>query len=267
MHTETDTDLKHAVVVDTYRKVATAQACCCGGGDGLDVVEMAAVLGYRKDDLEAVPEGANLGLGCGAPLEYADARPGEAVLDLGSGAGFDAFIARRAVGASGRVYGVDMTPEMVHKARANAAQLGVDNIEFRLGEIEHLPIPDGAIDLVISNCVLNLVPDKGAAFAEIARVLKPGGRMCVSDIVLVGELSPALRDSAASYAGCIGGAVGRDEYLAKLRQAGLTDLEVVRQVEAKDLVLSAGCCADDPVLDDLADGIIASITVRAMKPA
>ncbi|MCC7493951.1 MAG: arsenite methyltransferase [Fimbriimonadaceae bacterium] len=251
------------VVRATYARVATGGPSCCGGGG--DVVAMGEQLGYDSDDADLFADVANLGLGCGAPLNFADLQPGETVLDLGSGAGFDAFLARRQMGDEGLVLGVDMTPEMIARARRNAAQLGYTNVQFRLGEIECLPVRDATVDLVISNCVLNLVPEKAAAFAEIARVLRPGGRMVVSDIVTVGELPAGLRADAQAYAGCVSGALPRDEYLAGLAAAGLERVEVLRQVEARELVNSAGCCGEG--LDDLTDGMIASVTVRAWKPA
>lgn len=256
-----DAEALRTAVRETYGQVASGGTACCGG----NVVEMASLLGYADDDVAAAPEGANLGLGCGAPLQYAEVREGETVLDLGSGAGFDAFIARRLVGETGHVIGVDMTPEMIQRARANARRIGAANVEFRLGEIEHLPVETASVDLVISNCVLNLVPDKDAAFREVARVLRPGGRMCVSDIVLTGELPEALRDSAAAYAGCVSGAIPLPDYLAKLAAAGLTGTRVVRQVDARDLVLSAGCCGEG-LPAELTEGLIASVTVVAYRP-
>lgn len=258
----TQADELKAVVREAYARVAGGKSCC-GGGPEVDVVQFAAELGYLRDDTQAVPEGANLGLGCGAPLEWAAAQPGETVLDLGSGAGFDAFIARRVVGETGRVLGVDMTPEMVAKARDNAKRAGYTNVEFRLGEIEALPVESDSVDLVISNCVLNLVPDKARAFAEVARVLKPGGRMVVSDIVRTGELPAALRDSLAAWSACGAGALLREEYLAQLAAAGLDEIEVVREVEAHTLLISA---ASSDGLEALAEGMLASATIRARKP-
>lgn len=258
-----DAETAKAAVRETYGQVARSGGSCCGGGETISL--QSSALGYRGADVAAVAEGADLGLGCGAPLEFADLQPGETVLDLGSGAGFDAFIARRTVGDAGRVYGVDMTPDMVARARANAARLGYDNVEFRLGEIEHLPIADGSIDLVISNCVLNLVPDKPAAFAEIARVLKPGGRFCISDIVATAELPEALLASMAAYAGCISGAVREADYLAGLAAAGLREIEVVKRVEALELLTGASCCGDESELAALRPGMVASITARGRR--
>lgn len=198
-------------------------ASCCGGG----TAEMLSKnLGYSDQDLSAVPNGANLGLGCGNPLAFAGLRPGETVLDLGSGAGFDCFLVAKGVGPQGRVIGVDMTPEMIAKAVENAKRSEYQNVQFRLGEIERLPIEDNSIDVVISNCVINLSPNKAQVFREIHRVLKPGGRMLLSDIVLLAELPPAIRDSDPAYVGCIAGAILKDEYLRLLREAGFEDAAV-----------------------------------------
>jgi ubiquinone/menaquinone biosynthesis C-methylase UbiE len=258
-----DAETLKTVVRETYGRVAQGGGSCCGGGG--DVVLSAEVMGYDPDDADAFAEVANLGLGCGAPLAFAQVQPGETVLDLGSGAGFDAFLARREVGDSGRVIGVDMTPEMLTKARFNAEKLGYANVEFREGEIESMPVDSDSVDLVISNCVLNLVPDKDAAFREIARVLKPGGRMVVSDIVQTGGLPQVMRDNLAAYAACASGALPQAEYLAKLEAAGLERVEVLKEADAKSLLTSAACCGDG--MDALEEGMLASITVRAFKPA
>lgn len=249
-------------VRETYARVAAGGKTCCGGG--ADVVATGQKLGYASDDADRFADVANLGLGCGAPLNFANLQPGETVLDLGSGAGFDAFLAARAMQGTGQVYGVDMTPEMIARARANAAKLGYDNVEFRLGEIEALPIADASVDLVISNCVLNLVPNKRRAFAEMARVLKPGGRAVVSDIVLVGQLPEPLEDNLAAYCGCASGAWPKERYLAGLAEVGLTSIEVLKEVEARDLLTSAACCDDS--LGALLEGVLASVTIKAVKP-
>ena len=178
------------------------------------------------DKLEGHLEEADLGLGCGLPTEHAGLAPGQTVVDLGSGAGNDVFIARSAVGETGRVIGVDMTPEMIAKARENASRRGFRNVEFRLGDIEALPVDDASADVVVSNCVLNLVPDKKRAFAEIFRILKPGGRFCVSDIVLEGRLPPELQKAAELYVGCVAGALDRDDYLDIIRETGFAAIEV-----------------------------------------
>jgi SAM-dependent methyltransferase len=224
-------DVRDAVR-DAYGRIAeestSASSCgcspsCCGGGSA---DAFARGLGYEDADLAALPEGANLGLSCGNPTALASPREGEVVLDLGSGAGLDVFIAARAVKASGRVIGVDMTPAMVSKARANAARAGLGNVEFRLGEIENLPVADASVDVVISNCVINLSPDKGRVFREIARVLKPGGRVAVSDMALLRPLPDAVREEILAYVGCVAGAVLLDEYVGHLRAAGFTDIVV-----------------------------------------
>jgi SAM-dependent methyltransferase len=187
------------------------------------------LLGYTDDELASVPDGANLGLGCGNPTALASLRKGDVALDLGAGAGIDCFLAARRVGKSGRVIGVDMTPEMIDQARENAREGGYDNVEFRLGEIEHLPVADASVDVVISNCVINLSPDKPQVFREAYRALRPGGRMLVSDIVLVADLPPEIGRDPDSVAGCIGGAIKKEEYLAAIAQAGFREVEVLTE--------------------------------------
>jgi arsenite methyltransferase len=196
------------LVVDKYADVAKGQKggglpSCCGGGSTplVTIGQMGKVLDYTEEDLLLGPGEANLGLGCGNPIGMADLKPGETVLDLGSGAGFDAFLAANRVGDSGKVIGVDMTPEMVQKARANAANLNISNTDFRLGEIERLPVSDSSVDVVISNCVINLSPDKSAVFGEIYRSLKPGGRIVISDILRSGEMPEEIRSNPAAYTG------------------------------------------------------------------
>lgn len=195
------------LVIEKYAAIAkgTSGGCapsCCGGSSPLvSIADLGKALDYAEEDLALAPGEANLGLGCGNPISRAALKPGEMVLDLGSGAGFDAFLASRQVGASGKVIGVDMTREMVQKARANAETLNVSNVEFRLGEIEHLPVADDSADVVISNCVINLSPDKSAVFGEIYRCLKPGGRILISDILRSGEIPEALRNNPAAYTG------------------------------------------------------------------
>lgn len=198
-------------------------ACCGGGGNANDV---ATKLGYTAEDLASLPEGANLGLSCGNPIALASLSPGEVVLDLGAGAGFDVLIAARKVAPTGRAIGVDMTPEMISRARANAAKLGLSNVEFRLGEIESLPAADESVDVVISNCVINLSTEKGRVFREIARVLKPGGRVAVSDMALLRPLPEPVRADVQAWIGCVAGAVMIDEYVGQMREAGLTEIEV-----------------------------------------
>jgi arsenite methyltransferase len=206
---------------------APATSGCCGATSV--PATLSREIGYSDHDIAAVPEGANLGLGCGNPLAHAALRPGDVVVDLGSGAGFDCFLAARSVGPTGRVIGVDMTPEMLDRARRNAADDGYENVEFRLGEIENLPVADAGADMVISNCVINLSTDKPRVFREALRVLKPGGRLMVSDLVLERPLPESVRRSVEAYAGCIAGAMLKDDYLAAIRDAGFTDLEVLAE--------------------------------------
>ena len=212
------------------------------------------------EDAHAAPEGANLGLGCGNPQAIAALQPGETVLDLGSGAGFDAFLAARAVGDSGRVIGVDMTHEMLAKARDNATRAGYTNVEFRLGEIEHLPVADAGVDVIISNCVINLSPDKPQVFREAFRVLRSGGRLAISDVVATAELPEAVRRDLALYTGCMAGASQVDELEAMLRKAGFTDI----RIEPKD--------ASREFIRDWAPGrrveeYVVSATIEAIKPS
>jgi SAM-dependent methyltransferase len=229
-------------------------------------------MGYESEEIAAAPDGANLGLGCGAPLQFAGLVAGETVLDLGSGAGFDAFLAAREVGASGRVIGVDMTPEMLERARRNAGAIGAVNTEFRAGRIEALPVEDASVDVVISNCVINLVPDKAAVYREVARVLRPGGRVVVSDIVLDAPLPPFVADSVAALTGCVAGAALREDSLRMVAAAGLVDVEVVKESGFGELV-------EDIVPAELrkqadAAGIdlhavaqtVRSVTLRARRP-
>jgi arsenite methyltransferase len=216
-----------------------ASASCCGGADLAATISKN--IGYSDAELSAVPEGANLGLGCGNPVALASLKEGETVLDLGSGAGFDCFLAASRVGKRGRVIGVDMTPEMVEKARENARKGDYTNVEFRLGEIEHLPVADSSVDVIISNCVINLSPDKPQVFCEAFRALKPGGRLMVSDIVLLKELPDSIRKSVAAYVGCISGALLKEDYLNTIRSAGFQQVKVV-----EENVFPIDCLANDP---------------------
>lgn len=271
-------DQLREVVRSKYAEIAThrpAGGCCegpsgCGGatsagGSGADSNMIgdayAGVSGY-------IPE-ADLGLGCGVPVEHAGLRPGQTVLDLGSGAGLDAFVARAEVGAAGHVIGVDMTAEMVAKARANAEKSGFQNVEFRLGEIEHLPVLSNSVDVVISNCVLNLVPDKQRAFAEIFRVLRPGGYFCVSDIVASQRLPDWIQEIADAYAGCVAGAIPGTDYLGIIRETGFTDIVVAaeRRIEVPAALLAQSLTAAQRTEAERSDLHVLSVTVKAVKPA
>ncbi|MFM1823283.1 MAG: Ubiquinone/menaquinone biosynthesis C-methyltransferase UbiE [Planctomycetota bacterium] len=254
-------------------------ACCAGGGccgpSTFTPEELARAIGYSSDELAAVPDGSNMGLSCGNPTAIASLRAGETVLDLGSGGGFDCFIAGAKVGATGRVIGVDMTPAMLSKARANAAdyarQTGLSNVEFRLGEIEHLPVADGAADVVISNCVLNLSPDKAQVWREIARVLKRGGRVAVSDLALLRPLPDAVRADLEALVGCIAGAMLVDEMRELARAAGFTEI----RLEAKSGYVDAMTDWQDPLYRRIVEALpagsrvgdfVTSLDVTAVKP-
>ena len=244
---------------------ANAASTCCSQSSCCDAASSPSErIGYTPNDLASVPTGADLGLGCGNPTALASIEPGETVLDLGSGAGFDAFLAAARVGPTGRVIGVDLTPEMVAQAQQNAAAGDTTNVEFRLGDIEALPIDDASIDLVISNCVLNLVPDKPKAFREIVRVLEPGGRVAISDIVLEGPLPKSLEANEGAYCSCISGAIGRAEYLAELAAAGIADINVVSAVDAAP-ILASDCCGGGVSESDLT-GLVTSISLVGYRP-
>lgn len=210
-----------------YAAVAVRRAggCCGSGGEAAEVISRA--VGYSPEDMAAAPEGANLGLGCGNPVALAAIKPGDTVLDLGSGAGFDCFLAARKTGPEGRVIGVDMTPEMLERARANAEKGGYTNVEFRQGNIESLPVEADSVDVVISNCVINLSPDKPQVFGEVRRVLRPGGQAFISDLVLLRPLPRLLQRSMALYAGCIAGAMQKQDYLDAMANAGLGGIQIL----------------------------------------
>jgi len=257
---ERSDDQVRAAVRDAYGKVArrSASSCapgCCGGSSG----DVSLKLGYSPEELAAAPEGSNLGLGCGNPQAIAALRAGETVVDLGAGGGFDCFLAARQVGPRGRVIGVDMTPDMVTKARENARSVGVTNVEFRLGEIEHLPVADAQVDVILSNCVINLSPDKAGVFRDAFRVLKPGGRLAISDVVKLRPLPAAVEENLAALTGCVAGAATTDAVRALLESAGFERIEVVVREESRELLREwlPGSGVED---------YVASATVEAVKP-
>jgi len=249
-----------------YGRVAESGSAGCGCGPTCcdtpvtDAPALSKKLGYTAEDVATVPQGANMGLGCGNPQAISALKPGEVVLDLGSGGGFDCFLAARQVGDAGLVIGVDMTPEMLTKARANAEKGGYRNVEFRLGEIEHLPVADAAVDVIISNCVINLSPDKPRVFAEAYRVLKPGGRLAISDIVAFAELPEAVRQDMALYTGCMAGASLVSEIEAMLQASGFTRIRVATKDESKSFI------RDWAPGTDVAEYVV-SATIEAIKPA
>ncbi len=240
----------------------TSSACCgslTGCAENAD--DLAITFGYSSEELSALPEGANLGLSCGNPQALAALKPGEVVLDLGSGAGFDCLLAAKKVGPEGRVIGVDMTDAMLDKARVNAKQVGASQVEFRKGEIEALPVEDESVDVVISNCVLNLVPDKDQAFREIYRVLKAGGRLSVSDMAWEVEPSPEIRQDNEALVGCIGGALVLDDYLNRLKQAGFPTIEVEKNQAAAAKMVEVGSCGSG---SDQSESLL-SVNITATK--
>jgi arsenite methyltransferase len=252
-----------------YGEIARTGQSCCGpscctpgaAAQGGSSSETALRLGYTPEDLAATPEGANLGLGCGNPQAIAALKLGETVLDLGSGAGFDCFLAARQVGPSGKVIGVDMTADMIGRARQNAARAKVANVEFRLGEIEHLPVADQSVDAIISNCVINLSPDKPAVFREAFRVLRPGGRLAISDVIAFGPLPDDIRRDLALYTGCVAGAATIDEATRWLADAGFVDVEV--KVNPAATAAMAEMLPGDHDLSKLG----ASASIEARRPA
>jgi len=219
----------------------TNASLCCGSSNTATAADISKNAGYSENDLNSVPEGANLGLGCGNPVALASLKKGETVLDLGSGAGFDCFLVADRVGSKGKVIGVDMTPEMLERARENARKGDYKNVEFRLGEIENLPVADSSVDAVISNCVINLSPDKKRVFQEAFRALKPGGRLMVSDIVLLKELPESIKNSIAAYVGCLAGASMKDDYLKTIKAVGFRQVKVLDET-----VFPIDCMANDP---------------------
>jgi len=257
-------------VKDRYGRIALgAESGCCASACGCG--DTATAIGYAGEELSAVPDEANLGLGCGAPVALLELEKGEVVLDLGSGAGLDAFLAAREVGPEGRVIGVDMTPPMIERARRAAQKNGIANVEFREGRLEALPVESASVDAITSNCVINLVPDKAAVFREAARVLKPGGRLVVSDILLEGSLPASIADDIKAWVGCVAGAADRKAYFEMVRAAGFSEIRVLKEVDYGAAILDAAPELAQEVLAragvDEADvlGKVRSVTFRAVK--
>ena len=256
-----------SAVRDNYGKVAASggagcgcsTSSCCGTPNAVTAAYISRGLGYSGEDVEAVPAGANMGLGCGNPQAIAALQPGETVLDLGSGGGFDCFLAARAVGNEGVVIGVDMTPEMISTSRRNAAQAGFGNVDFRLGELENLPVADGIVDVILSNCVINLSPEKEQVFKEAFRVLKTGGRLAVSDVVATAEMPDAVKKDMAMYTGCISGASFIPELESMLQRVGFADIRIRPKDESRAFIRD---WAPGSKIEDY----VVSATIEAVKP-
>lgn len=256
-----------SAVRENYGKVAASGSAgcgcspssCCGTPGEVRAADISLGLGYSSEDVAAVPEGANMGLGCGNPQAIASLQPGETVLDLGSGGGFDCFLAVRAVGDKGHVIGVDMTPEMITTSRRNAEKAGFGNVDFRLGELENLPVADGIVDVIISNCVINLSPEKQRVFNEAFRVLKPGGRLAISDVVATAEMPDSVKKDMAMYTGCVSGASSIPELESMLRQAGFENIRIRPKDESKTFIRD---WAPGSKIEDY----IVSATIEAVKP-
>lgn len=253
-----------ATIRKNYAKVAKGSAggccssgCCCGSAP-VDINEASSRIGYTKDDLSSVPSESNMGLGCGNPLAIASIKEGEVVLDLGCGGGFDCFLARKQTGESGKVIGVDMTPDMIDLAQRNAAKSGYKNVEFRLGEIEHLPIEDSSVDVIISNCVINLSPDKEKVFKEAYRVLKTGGRLSISDVVATDRLPQHIRDDLDSISSCVGGAEYVEDLKVMIQNAGFKDIRLTLKSNSKDIIRSWQ-------FGDHIEDFVASYLIEAIK--
>ena len=237
-----------------------AQESCCGNSN-ISQDQLNALMGYTSQDLASVPEGANMGLGCGNPVALASLKPGETVVDLGAGGGFDCFLAAKQVGESGKVIGVDMTPDMLTTARMNAEKMGTKNVEFRLGEIEHLPVADNSVDIIMSNCVINLSPDKLSVYRDAFRVLKPGGRLAIADIVTTAPLPENIRKNMALVTACVGGAATIEDTREMLATAGFQEIKIAPKDKSKELIQ-----AWDPGKSDNAGDYVVSAYIEAIKP-
>jgi SAM-dependent methyltransferase len=267
MGKEMENDHIRLAVRENYSKVAVSNdagcgcttTSCCGSPEDATLTKISHALGYSTEETTAVPEGANMGLGCGNPQAIASLKPDETVLDLGSGGGFDSFLASRAVGDHGKVIGVDMTSEMISKSRRNAEKGGFANVEFRLGEIEHLPVADATVDVIISNCVINLSPEKDLVFRESFRVLKPGGRLAISDIVATAELPAEVKKDMALYSSCISGASMVGELVNMMRSAGFEDIHIQPKDTSREFIRE---WAPGKKIEDY----ILSATIEARKP-
>ena len=257
-----------STVREKYGEIARQSSEKPGCGCGCSSTSEFSMIGDEYNEVDGYVPDADLGLGCGLPTEHAGIKPGQTVLDLGSGAGLDVFVARSIVGDSGHVIGVDMTPEMIDKAKANTAKMGYTNVEFLYGDIETLPLDDHSVDVVISNCVLNLVPDKEKAFAEIYRVLKPGGHFCVSDIVLSGELPENIQKAAELYVGCVSGAMEKELYMDVIHKAGFTDLTTAKEneVPVPKAELEKYLSTEDIAAYHASGTQVLSVTVKAVRP-
>ena len=266
-------------VREGYAKIAKKDSSCCAPVDSCcgstDLAhDISKKIGYSEEEMSTVPEGANLGLGCGNPVALASLKEGETILDLGSGAGFDCFLAANKVGKNGKVIGIDMTPEMIEKARENAKKGKYENVEFRLGETENLPVADNSVDVVISNCVINLVPDKKRVFVDAFRVLKPGGRLMISDIVLLKELPDFIKNSIEAYIGCVSGATMKDKYIEAIKEAGFQEVKLIDEIS-----LPCEFVGNDPIARTIIENFniplekakeaassVMSIEVQGIKP-
>jgi SAM-dependent methyltransferase len=244
---------------DIAKSGAAGCGCGCGPGNNLTPEDISVALGYSSDEVSTVPEGANMGLGCGNPQAIASLRRGETVVDLGSGGGFDCFLAARAVGKTGHVIGVDMTPEMISKARENAVKAGLGNVEFRLGEIENLPVADSTVDIIMSNCVINLSPEKPSVFREAFRVLKRSGRLAITDIVATAELPEEVKSNLDLYTGCMAGAAEIGKLKSILQEVGFTNIRVKPIEESRELIREA-------VPGGNIEDFVISATIEAVKP-